>query len=467
MPFPLLRVVSGFWTLYSNGSTPVLSGWSVLREDSCPPPLAATSPPPLMFFHHKCCPTHSLSLVWIIHPLLLSTCLKCNLSRNLTRVAGLAARLPRSAALGRLPARQLQSEAQGPFPRSLRADPNRPLLLGVGQGGCLQLFCWASGAKARRGAVAASGGCSASPRASQSVPARRSASAGAGAARHLRPDSRVFGSGRGSRPRREELRCKPSDYPLLSLASCSLFTSSPTPWPHWTTNVCLDLRGERSGHRAHSRAEVGLGWAAVIQLRGRGGPGQEERKARQRGPDLDWEGLGARAWVNTSRSPAPGRGAAGEMLSPRPGDRRRGSSLSSSFSISTGGTATAGAAQAHCAPRSLQFPSPVCGTATVWAAAAGGALLPWTAWSSSLELLIRVGLETQSGDPVAAAASPLLSARSSPPFSPLPLPSLPASPPPPPRILAAALQTQDAGGQERAGGTAEHIFGEHRQALQR
>lgn len=65
------------------------------------------------------------------------------------------------------------------------------------------------------------------------------------------------------------------------------------------------------------------------------------------------------------------------MLSPCPGDGHRGGSLSSSLSISTtGGTATAGAAQAHCAPRSLQFPSPVCGTATVWAAAAGGALLP-------------------------------------------------------------------------------------------
>lgn len=64
------------------------------------------------------------------------------------------------------------------------------------------------------------------------------------------------------------------------------------------------------------------------------------------------------------------------MLSPRLGDRRRDNSLSGSFSISTGGTATAGAAQAHCAPRSLQFPSPVRGTATVWAAAAGGVLLP-------------------------------------------------------------------------------------------
>ena len=44
------------------------------------------------------------------------------------------------------------------------------------------------------------------------------------------------------------------------------------------------------------------------------------------------------------------------MLIPRLGDRRRDNSLSGSFSISTGGTATAGAAQAHCAPRSLQFP---------------------------------------------------------------------------------------------------------------
>lgn len=65
------------------------------------------------------------------------------------------------------------------------------------------------------------------------------------------------------------------------------------------------------------------------------------------------------------------------MLSPRPGSCLPGSIFSSSsLSISTGGTATAGAAQAHCARRSLQFPSPVCGTATVWAAAAGGALLP-------------------------------------------------------------------------------------------
>lgn len=63
------------------------------------------------------------------------------------------------------------------------------------------------------------------------------------------------------------------------------------------------------------------------------------------------------------------------MLSPRAGSCLRGSIFSISFSISTGGTATAGAAQAHCARRSLQFPSPVCGTATVWAAAAGGALL--------------------------------------------------------------------------------------------
>lgn len=63
------------------------------------------------------------------------------------------------------------------------------------------------------------------------------------------------------------------------------------------------------------------------------------------------------------------------MLSPPMGSCLQGSIFSSSLSISTGGTATAGAAQAHCARRSLQFPNPVCGTATVWAAAAGGALL--------------------------------------------------------------------------------------------
>lgn len=77
-----------------------------------------------------------------------------------------------------------------------------------------------------------------------------------------------------------------------------------------------------------------------------------------------------------SCSSGPRLGTGEEMLNPRLGDRYRGSSFSISFSISTGGTATAGTAQAHCAPRSLQLPSPVCGTATVWAAAAGGALLP-------------------------------------------------------------------------------------------
>ena len=64
----------------------------------------------------------------------------------------------------------------------------------------------------------------------------------------------------------------PSDCLLLSLAPClPLPTFLPSPGPHWTASVSLDLREEKSGHRARSRAEVGLSRATLNQPRQRGG----------------------------------------------------------------------------------------------------------------------------------------------------------------------------------------------------
>lgn len=49
----------------------------------------------------------------------------------------------------------------------------------------------------------------------------------------------------------------PCDCPLLSLASClPLPTFSPSPGPHWTASISLDLQGEKSGG-----ARPGRSWA--------------------------------------------------------------------------------------------------------------------------------------------------------------------------------------------------------------
>lgn len=167
------------------------------------------------------------------------------------------------------------------------------------------------------------------------------------------------------------------------IARCPVW--HPACFSHYLSHSTTPLdcqRSSRSPRREERQpgAQPRRSWAR----QGSRDPAEREEWARARGEESAVKGSGS-GLRGTGRQalqlafPAPrasGRGAGGEMLSPRPGDRRQGSSLSSSFSISTGGTATAGAAQAHCAPRSLQFPSPVCGTATVWAAAAGGALLP-------------------------------------------------------------------------------------------
>lgn len=146
---------------------------------------------------------------------------------------------------------------------------------GVGRARALEAPALSSASRAPKGGggAAASGGCSASPRAAQSVPARRSASA---EPEHLQPRRRVWGSRPG---RREKPRCDPSDCPLPSLAPAASPTSSPTPRP-LDDEFCLDLQGERSGPEARSPAEVGFGGAALIQLRQGGGLGPGERKAR-------------------------------------------------------------------------------------------------------------------------------------------------------------------------------------------
>lgn len=197
---------------------------------------------------------------------------------------------------------------------------------------------------------------------------------------HLHPCSRAGGSG----PLREKLRCDPSHCacgPVWPPACFSHDLSHSA--PRRTASQRLSgaagreerppgARPRRSWarqggcHPRHAPPSEGVGRG---QRRGKRGEGVRVRAQR------DWR---VGAGVGFPRSPGLGaRGRGIEMLSLRPGGRRRrGSSLSSRFSISSGGTATAGAAQAHCAPRSLQFPSPACGPATVWAAAAGGALLP-------------------------------------------------------------------------------------------
>lgn len=118
----------------------------------------------------------------------------------------------------------------------------------------------ASGARAQRGAVAASGGCSESLSATQLLPTWRTAWAGAGGLLHLGLRTRVPWSCRGLEQWRDELRCDP--FPLIAIAhSCASFCKQQQRALVW---ICLE-KGAATG-RSQSRAELGLPWAAVKQL---------------------------------------------------------------------------------------------------------------------------------------------------------------------------------------------------------
>lgn len=132
------------------------------------------------------------------------------------------------------------------------------------------------GALARRGAVVASGGCSASLRAIQSVPTLSSAWAGAGAHRLLCPRTCGCGSCWGLGPRREKPRCDPSLPPRTSIAfSGSCASHSPLDSERLPGSSGRESRPPGARHRGS--------WAAVIQLHESRGLGDQERKAQPRG----------------------------------------------------------------------------------------------------------------------------------------------------------------------------------------
>lgn len=122
-----------------------------------------------------------------------------------------------------------------------------------------------SGARAQRGAVAASGGCSASLSATQLLPTWRTAWAGAGGLLHLGLRTRVHWSCWGLEQRRDKLRCDP--FPVIAIAlSCASFCKQ-----QQRVHVWIFVEKGAATGRSQSPAELVLPWAAVKQLREKDG----------------------------------------------------------------------------------------------------------------------------------------------------------------------------------------------------